>query len=116
MSPAAVSMLVFGVYMASEAAILLVAPNILFSLFGLPLTQEVWPRVVGIALAVFAYYYIRAAFQEITAFFVISTQGRVIQFVLFTGLVVAGLGQPTLLLFSGIELASGLWTWFALKR
>lgn len=116
MSPAAVSILVFGVYMAGEAAILLIAPNFLFSMFGLPLTQEVWPRVVGVALAVFAYYYIRAAFQEMKPFFVITTQGRVLQFVLFSGLVVAGLGQPTLLLFAGVELASGIWTWFALKR
>lgn len=116
MSPAAISILVFGVYMAGEAAILMIAPNFLFSMFGLPLTQEVWPRIVGIALSVFAYYYIRAALQENKSFFVLTTQGRVLQFVLFIALVAAGYGQPTLLLFAGVELVSGIWTWFALKR
>lgn len=116
MSPAAISILVFGVYMAGEAAILMIAPNFLFSMFGLPLTQEVWPRIVGIALSVFAYYYIRAALQENKPFFVLTTQGRALQFVLFVALVAAGYGQPTLLLFAGVELASGIWTWFALKR
>lgn len=116
MSPAAISILVFGVYMAAEAAILMIAPNVLFSIFGLPLTQEVWPRIVGIALSVFAYYYIRAAFQEIKPFFVLTTQGRILQFVLFAGVVMAGFGQPTLLLFAGVELVSGIWTWFALKQ
>lgn len=116
MSPAAFSVFIFGLYMAGEAAILLIAPNFLFSLFGLPLTQEVWARVVGIALAVFAYYYIQAARQEMKPFFVITTQGRVLQFVLFLGLVISGIGQPMLLLFAGVELASGVWTWLALKR
>jgi hypothetical protein len=116
MSPAVISVFIFGLYMAGEAAILLIAPNVLFTLFGLPLTQEVWARVVGVALAVFAYYYIQAARQEMKPFFVITTHGRALQFVLFVGLVVAGIGQPMLMLFAGIELASGIWTWFALRH
>lgn len=116
MSPAAISVFVFGVYMAGEAAILMIAPNVLLSMFGLPLAQEVWVRVTGIALAVFGYYYIRAAFQEIRPFFVLTTQGRALQFVLFAALVLTGVGQPILLLFASVELASGIWTYLALKK
>lgn len=115
-SPAALSVFVFGLYMAGEAAILMIAPNVLFSIVGLPATNEVWPRVVGVALAVFGYYYVRAARLELRSFFELTTQGRTLQFVLFVALVVSGVGQPMLLLFAGVEFASGVWTWFALKR
>jgi uncharacterized membrane protein YesL len=77
---------------------------------------ELYVTKFGVALTVFAYYYIQAARQEMKAFFVITIHGRILQFVLFVGLVVAGIGQPILLLFAGVELASGIWTWFALRN
>jgi hypothetical protein len=116
MSPAAISVFVFGVYMAGQSALLMIAPNVLLSIVGLPPAQEVWVRVTGIALAVFGYYYIRAALQEIRPFFVLTTQGRALQFVLFAALVLTGVVPAILLLFAGVELASGIWTFFALRK
>lgn len=115
MSRAALSMLVFGIYMALEGAALLVAPQVLTGMFGLPAPADVWARIVGIALLVFALYYVMTARAEVTPFFRFTVVGRTFQFLLFVGLVALG-GFPAILLgASAVELASGLWTWWALR-
>jgi hypothetical protein len=101
--------------MVGEGLLLMIAPNMLFKMFEIPETIEVWPRVVGIALCVFAFYYIRAARAEIREFFEFTVQGRTLQMILFIILVLAGKGDLILLLFAGVEFASGIWTYFALK-
>lgn len=115
MSRAAVSVFVFGLYMAGQGAGLLVVPQVLTGLFGLPPPQDFWPRVVGIALLVFALYYLLAARAELTAFYRFTVIGRVFQFVLFLGLVFVGGSPLPLMLASAVELASGIWTYFALR-
>ena len=47
MSNAAKSVRFFGLYLVGLGAILLVVPNVLLSVFGLPMTSEVWIRVAG---------------------------------------------------------------------
>ncbi|MDX1960986.1 MAG: hypothetical protein SFU98_20620 [Leptospiraceae bacterium] len=116
MSYAAKTVLAFGVYMAGQGIILMIAPNVLLSLFGIPEANEVWVRVVGLSLCIFAFYYIRASLLNITEFFKLTVQGRILQFILFLALVGFGLGKPILLLFAGVEMASGLWTYSALKN
>ena len=48
MSKSARSVFVFGIYLALLGSVLVVAPNVLLSLFGVALTDEVWIRVVGV--------------------------------------------------------------------
>jgi hypothetical protein len=115
MSYAAKTVFAFALYMAGQGAILMVAPNFLLGMFGIPEATEVWVRVVGLALIVFAYYYTRCAFSENTDFFKFSVHGRTIQFFLFVGLVVTKQALPIVLMFASVELASGIWTYFALK-
>ncbi len=115
MTHAAISMLVFGIYMGGEAAILLIIPNFLLTLFGMPPTAEIWIRAIGIALAVLSYYYIRSAFDNNVAFFRWTTQGRVLQFLLFCGLVLMYDAPGILILLAGFETLSGVWTFFALR-
>jgi hypothetical protein len=116
MSYAAKTVLVFGVYMLGQGIILMIAPNFLLSIFGIQEATEVWVRVVGLCLIVFAQYYIRAAILNMIEFCRLTVLGRVLQFLLFTAIVVNGLGSPMLLLFSGFEMASGFWTYLALKK
>ena len=52
MSRAAVSVLVFGIYMVILGLIMLVFPNQLLSLFAYPTTTEVWIRILGFIVAV----------------------------------------------------------------
>lgn len=71
MSRAAKSVFFFGIYVISLGVFLVVAPNVLLKLFGVPETSEVWIRVVGVVVLLIGYYYVRAATNEegMTKFF-----------------------------------------------
>ena len=116
MSKAARSLLVFGVYLVALGLFLLIAPNTLIGWFGLPVTQDVWIRVVGMLVVLLAYYDIQAARKESTDFFRWSVVARAAVIVFFAGFVIANLVKPILLLFGGVDLAGALWTHLALRR
>ncbi len=69
MSNAAKSILVYGIYLLILSFMLLVIPNIALTIFGLPATNEVWVRVVGMQTLFFSFFYIRASQKEMTDFF-----------------------------------------------
>jgi hypothetical protein len=116
MNKIAQSIFIFGLYMLGEGAILLLFPNLLLNLIDMPQTSEVWIRVAGLALCVLGYYYVRAARINLKEFFVWTVHMRLIQFVVIAGLVGFSIGPPAILMFSGVELASGVWTWLVLKK
>lgn len=115
MSKTAQSVFLFGIYMLGEGLVLLLFPNVLLQLVQLPTTSEVWIRLVGVALLALGYYYVRAGRANLTAFFPWTVQVRFAQFAVIVGLVVFGIGQPVILVFAGVEAASGLWTLSTLK-
>jgi hypothetical protein len=116
MSYAAKTVLVFGVYMLGQGIILMTYPNFLLGLFHFPFATEVWVKVVGVALVVFSFYYIRCSLLELKTFFELSVQGRTLQLVLFAILVITKQIQPILLAFALFEFLMGVWTYFALKK
>jgi hypothetical protein len=60
-SRATQSVLIFGAYVIFQGATLMLAPNLLLGILGLPLETSVWPRAVGWALIALGYYYVRNA-------------------------------------------------------
>jgi len=115
MSKAAVSMLVFGIYLVILGVILLVIPNVMLTLFAYPTTTEVWIRVLGLVVAILGYYYIVAARSELTSFFEASVRGRPAVIVCFSGLVVLSLAKPVLILFGAIDVLGAIWMGLALR-
>jgi hypothetical protein len=115
-SGAARSVLVFGVYLLGQGALLFAAPNLLLTLLGFEASAEVWPRAAGVAVMVLGLYYLAAARGEWTPFFRVTVAGRTFQLAAFAALVVAGVASPRLLATSGLEFASGVWTFWALRR
>ena len=115
MSKAAVSILVFGIYMVMVGLTMLVFPNQLLSLFGYPTTTEVWIRILGFIAAILGYYYIVAARYELTPFFWASVYARPLLIVCFVGLLLLRLAEPTLVLFGAIDLLGAMWTAWALR-
>ena len=113
---AARSVLVFGVYMVVEGAILVIAPNALLEPLGLGRSVEVWPRAVGVALLVLGLYYVLAARIGLVPFFRFTVLGRALQLVVFTGLVVAGVASWRVLPTSLFEASSAVWTFVELRR
>lgn len=116
MSKAARSLLVFGIYLVALGLFLLIAPNTLITLFGLPETHDVWIRVVGMLLVFLAYYDIQAARHELASFFRWSVVARAAVIVFFAVFVLLKWVEPILLLFGAIDLAGALWTAIALRQ
>lgn len=69
MSKSAFSVKAFGIYLLVLGVGLAFAPNLLLSAFGMPVTSEVWIRVVGVLVFNIGIYYIYAARCEAKAFF-----------------------------------------------
>jgi len=116
MTPAARSIVYFGAYVILTGLVLLLAPNVLLSIFGLGSTTEVWIRVLGCVVIVLGAYYVAMGRAEATPFFRATIWGRAWIFVSLVGLVATGMAKPPLVLFASIDLLGAIWTWRALKR
>ena len=114
MTRAALSVLVFGFYVLALGVWLVVAPNFILSLFGVPLVSDVWIRVAGMLLILIGYFYLQAARHALTPFFSLTVHARSAVIVFFAGFVLLGLAKPVLLLFGLVDLAGALWTRHAL--
>ncbi len=116
MSRAATSILVFGIYLAISGPALMIAPNALLETVGVPRTDEIWIRMLGLVLFLLAFYYMLAARAELTALFRWSTwvRGAVLPFVAcFTWV---GLVQPIILWIGIVDLSGAVWTALALRH
>lgn len=115
MSKSAFSAKVFAVYLFVIGTLLVVAPNFLLSIFGLPPTSEVWIHVVGVTAFMLGVYSWIAAKHDNKPFLEASVYTRLVVFVAFTSFAVIGLASPIIVLFGVIDLMGGVWTHFALK-
>src|SRR5207245_896589 len=70
------TILVFGLYLCVLGFILLVTPNTLLGVLGLPLTTEGWIRILGGLVGIAGGYYIQAARHELIPFFRATIWGR----------------------------------------
>ena len=69
MSSSAISVFVFGIYTALVGIGFIFIPNTVLPMFKFPKTDEPWIRVMGILVALVAFYYIIAAQNELTVIF-----------------------------------------------
>lgn len=110
MSPSALSVFVFGIYLAVAGIGFLFIPNIVLPILKFPKTNEQWVRLMGMVVAILGFYYIVAAQNDLTAFFWATIVGRFAGFICMSTLVITKKGQPMLLMFGLIDAAGGLWT------
>lgn len=115
MTRAARSLLVFGVYLTALGLFLLLLPNVLLRIFGVPPTNEIWIRVNGMFVLCFAYYYIQTARHGLTNFIRWTVWGRAAVIVYFVAFVLLAGAPKSLLLFGVIDLLSAIWTFMALQ-
>ncbi len=115
MSNSARSVYVFGIYLALLGLILLIVPNVLLALFMLPVTNEVWIRVVGMLILFLSFYYYQAARKEMTDFFRWTVYLRPTVIVFFAVFVLMGLANPPLILFGLVDLLGAIWTALTLR-
>jgi len=116
MKKSAASMFVWGIYAVLSGITFLLVPNLPLTLLGLGESQEVYPRLLGVAITMLGYYYLRAARQEsMTPLYVWSVHARLGLTGAIIVLVIIGLAKPAMLGFAVAELAGSLWTAFALR-
>jgi hypothetical protein len=111
----ATSLVVFGIYSIVLGLTLLIAPNRLFALVGLPSTDEVWIRVAGMLLFCLGIYYSAAGRQGWIAFIRLSVYTRASVILFFIAFVLLGLVKPVVILLGVIDLAGAVWTALALR-
>jgi hypothetical protein len=115
-SRVAQSVLIFGAYMILQGLTLMLTPNFLLGILGLPPETSVWPRAVGWALIALGYYDVRNALTGNRDFFGWTVQVRNAQYLVFIGFVTFSLASPILLATSGLEFLAGIWTWIELRK
>jgi hypothetical protein len=106
----------FALYLLGLGAWLLVAPNVLLQIFGVPPTDEVWIRVAGMLVVFLGVYYLRAAAAGLQKFFAWTVPVRLSVPAFFGVFVLLGWAPAVLLLFALVDVAGALWTWRALRR
>ena len=115
-SSAAFSVKFFGVYALLTGLNLMFAPNMLLGMFGIPATNEVWIRVVGVLAFNIGVYYWYAAKCEAKAFFEATVYARGFVFIAFAAFVALGLVNKALILFGAVEVIGAVWTWLAVRK
>lgn len=115
MSRAAKSLFVFGIYLCGLGLTLLLVPNLLLRVFGVPPTNEVWIRINGMVVLCLSFYYVLAARAELTAFIRWTVWARAAVIIYFAAFVLLIQAPKALLLFGLIDLLSAAWTWLALR-
>lgn len=115
MKKTSTTLLVFGVYLVGMGLGLLFMPNFVLGMFGLPSTDEVWVRVVGVLALVLAYYYISAARADLKTFAQWTVPARIGVFVAFTAFALLKFVGPVMIMLGSVDLIGALWTAWALK-
>jgi hypothetical protein len=116
MSRAAKTLFVFGIYLLGLGLFLLLAPNLLLRLFGVPTTNEVWIRINGMFVLCLSFYYVQVARNELTKFIRWTVPARIAVIIYFAAFVLLVSAPKALLLFGVIDLLAAMWTWTALKK
>jgi uncharacterized membrane protein HdeD (DUF308 family) len=115
MSRAAISILVFGIYILLNGIMMIVAPNAFLATLHQPPTQEPWLRVFGAVVFVLGLYYVQAARQEVVPFFRFTTWGRPLLLLILVSFAILRMVPPVIVLFGVIDAAGAIWTALALR-
>ena len=115
MSAAARSIVAFALYLALGGAALVFAPQQVCQLLRLPAGSDFWIRLNGMFFWILAYYCLRAAWREETAFISWSLWPRSATTVFMAVFVAMGQVGPVVLLFGAVDALAALWTAKALR-
>ncbi len=109
-----VSLRVWSFYVLGIGAALLLVPNLVFDILGIPNTDDVWVRVLGLVAIVLGVVYLAAAagahFDMVRA----SVNARAVAVVGFLVLWITG-GPWQLGIFAALDLAGLAWSWSAVQ-
>lgn len=115
MNRAAVSALVWGIYLMGAGLGFLVMPDLMLSLFRFSATTEGWVRVIGLLVALLGTYYFYCAQNNVIPFIRITVFGRFAFALGALALVLLKFSEPPLLLIGATDALGAIWTWLSLR-
>lgn len=113
---AATTVRAFGVYLWVLGALMLLIPGVMLPIFGLPVPDDVWIRVVGVLVINIGSYYWFGSRDDQPRFLLATVYARIFVLVAFIGFVVAGFASAMLIAFGAFDTLGALWTWWALRK
>ncbi|MGL6269715.1 MAG: hypothetical protein ACRC2O_17400 [Chitinophagaceae bacterium] len=116
MTAAAKSVYFFGFYLYLVGATLIFVPNIFLSTLRMPVTSEVWIRVLGVIVGLIGFYYHQTGAKNINAFFPLTIPTRIMVFTTFLVFVILKMASPVMVGIGAVDLAGAIWTFMALKK
>ena len=116
MSKSAVSVYAVGWILVLTGTGFLIVPDLVLSLLGIPFTDEVWIRILGMMVLFIGYYYVVAARKELKEFFEATILVRLVCFSCLVILIVTKIAYPVLIIFGIIDLIGATWTALALRK
>jgi hypothetical protein len=96
--------------------VLLLIPNLILQIFGVPMTNEVWIRINGMFVLCLSFYYIQAARNELKSFISLTVWTRIAVIFYFVAFILLVSAPKVLLLFGLIDLLASICMWLALKK
>lgn len=114
MNDAILSLRLWSYYVVGIGVGLLLIPNLIFDVFGIAETSEVWIRVAGLVAIALGVVYFDGAIRRDIGVARASVPARAVAVVAFVALWATG-GPWQLLLFGAFDLAGLAWTWNALR-
>jgi hypothetical protein len=115
MTASARSVCYFGFYLYGVGITLIFIPNVLLRSMGMPETNEVWIRIVGVLAGIIGFYYHRNGVANNRPFFALTVPARVAVLVSFVLFALLKLVSPMLIVFGVVDLLGAIWTWRTLK-
>jgi hypothetical protein len=116
MSRAGKSILAFSIYIGLLGCVLVLSPNPLLALLGLPPAEDYWILVAGMLLVGLSVYYAFAGLNHLLAFVRLTAFARLLILPYFIILVLIKKAPPPILIFGVIDMLFAIWTLIALRR
>lgn len=114
-TPAARSLLAFGLYLIGAGVLLMLAPALLLAPVGIAVPRDVWVRMLGLVVLCLGITDVIAARANVLALIGFSVWRRGAAAGVIVAFVVLDLAPTALCLFAGIDAAAALWTAWALR-
>lgn len=105
---------VWGYYAIAIGIAFAAIPNVVFDIFGIPTTEEVWIRVVGLISIDLGLVYLGGALGKSVEVVKATIWGRMVVVGGLVAVWIAG-GPWQLVLFAAIDLVGLTWSWRALR-
>ncbi|ABX05846.1 MAG TPA: hypothetical protein DEF47_02570 [Herpetosiphon sp.] len=105
----------FGWYAVSTGLLAALAPNLLLSVFGMPTTTEVWPRVAGMLVGFIGVLHMNVSPIDLRRYAMTTVILRLSVPLIFGWWVITGAGPWQLLFFAGADVVGALATLWGLR-